>query len=120
MEYNPNTPIYMQVIRELKKRMIKGELKPGQKMPSNRDLAVLFKINQNTAARVYRELELEGCCYTRRGIGTFVSEKEEMIESLKKEMADELLKNFVQEMNDMGFRKDDILFQITEYKEEQR
>ena len=44
----------MQVMRELKKLMIKGELKPGQKMPSNRDLAVLFKVNQNTAARVYR------------------------------------------------------------------
>ena len=45
MEYNPNAPIYMQVIRELKKLMIQGELKPGQKMPSNRDLAVLFKVN---------------------------------------------------------------------------
>ena len=43
MEYNSNAPIYMQVMRELKKLMIKGELKPGQKMPSNRDLAVLFK-----------------------------------------------------------------------------
>ena len=119
MEYNSNAPIYMQVMRELKKQMIKGELKPGQKMPSNRDLAILFKVNQNTAARVYREMENEGCCYTKRGIGTFVSEEEEMFDNLKSEMAEELLRNFMKEMKDLGFRKEDIISQVTDYKEEQ-
>ena len=119
MEYNSNAPIYMQVMRELKKLMIKGELKPGQKMPSNRDLAVLFKVNQNTAARVYREMENEGCCYTKRGIGTFVSEEEEMFENLKRQMAEELLGNFMKEMKDLGFQKDDIISQVADYKEEQ-
>ena len=78
MEYSAGTPIYLQVIRELQKKMIKGELKPGDKMPSNRELAVLYKVNQNTAARIYREMESEGYCYTKRGIGTFVSEEESM------------------------------------------
>ena len=119
MEYSSGTPIYLQVIRELQKKMIKGELKPGDKMPSNRELAVLYKVNQNTAARIYREMENEGYCYSKRGIGTFVSEEEEMIENLKKEMADELLRNFIQEMKDLGFQKDDIIFQIADYKEEQ-
>ena len=90
MEYNTGTPIYLQVIHELKKKMVKGELKPGEKMPSNRDLAVLYKVNQNTAARIYREMETRGYCFTKRGIGTFVSEEEEMFENLKKEMAGEL------------------------------
>ena len=52
MEYNSGSPIYLQVINELKKKMVKGELKPGEKMPSNRELAVLYKVNQNTAARI--------------------------------------------------------------------
>ncbi len=52
MEYNSGSPIYLQVINELKKKMVKGELKPGEKMPSNRELAVLYKVNQNTAARL--------------------------------------------------------------------
>ena len=51
MEYNTASPIYLQVINELKKRMVKGELKPGEKMPSNRELAVLFKVNQNTSSQ---------------------------------------------------------------------
>ena len=118
MEYSAGTPIYLQVIRELQKKMIKGELKPGDKMPSNRELAVLYKVNQNTAARIYREMESEGYCYTKRGIGTFVSEEESMFENLKKEMASELLKNFMHEMKGLGYKKDDIIDQIADYKED--
>lgn len=118
MEYNTGTPIYLQVINDLKKKMVKGELKPGEKMPSSRDLAVAYKVNQNTAARIYREMEMAGYCFTRRGIGTFVSEEENMFQDLKKEMADELLKNFMHEMSGLGYQKDDIISQIADYKED--
>ena len=120
MEYNTASPIYLQVINELKKRMVKGELKPGEKMPSNRELAVLFKVNLNTAARIYREMESMGLCYTKRGIGTFVSEEDDMISGLKKEMAEELVRNFMQEMEDLGFQKGDIIDRIADYKEEEK
>ena len=120
MEYNTASPIYLQVINELKKRMVKGELKPGEKMPSNRELAVLFKVTQNTAARIYREMESMGLCYTKRGIGTFVSEEDDMISGLKKEMAEELVRNFMQEMEDLGFQKGDIIDRIADYKEEEK
>lgn len=119
MEYNAAAPIYLQVINDLKKKMVKGELKPGEKMPASRELAVMYKVNQNTAARIYREMELAGYCFTRRGIGTFVSEEENMFEELKQEMAGELLDNFMHEMKDLGFRKGDIITRITEYKEDE-
>lgn len=119
MEYNAGLPIYLQVIHELKKRMVKGELKPGEKLPSGRDLAVEFKVNQNTAARIYREMEQEGYCFTKRGIGTFVSEEENMFEELKQEMAEEILNIFMHEMKDLGFSREDILSRIKEYKEEE-
>jgi DNA-binding transcriptional regulator YhcF (GntR family) len=118
MEYNTSAPIYLQVINELKKKMVKGELMPGEKMPSGRDLAVEYKVNQNTAARIYRELEAQGYCFTRRGIGTFVSEEESMFQDLKKEMASELVKNFMHEMDGLGFEKGDIIEQIADYKED--
>ena len=118
MEYNTGAPIYLQVINELKKKMVKGELKPGEKMPSSRDLAVEYKVNQNTAARIYREMEMQGYCFTRRGIGTFVSEEKNMFQDLKKEMASELLKNFMHEMKGLGYKKDDIIDQIADYKED--
>ena len=86
MNYNAEIPIYLQVIHDLKKKMIQGKILPGEKLPSNRELAVLYKINQNTAARIYREMETHGYCYTKRGIGTFVMEEETMFETIKKEM----------------------------------
>ena len=82
MEYNSGSPIYLQVINELKKKMVKGELKPGEKMPSNRE--------------------------------------EYMFDNVKKEMAEELLKNFVHEMRDLGFQKGEIIEQIADYEEEQK
>lgn len=118
MEYNASAPIYIQVINELKKKMAKGELQPGEKMPSGRDLAVKYKVNQNTAARIYRELETQGYCFTRRGIGTFVSEEEGMFQELKKEMACQLVKNFMHEMDGLGFQKGDIIEQIADYRED--
>lgn len=118
MDYNAGIPIYLQVIHDLKKKMVQGEILPGEKLPSNRELAVVYKINQNTAARIYREMEVEGYCYTKRGIGTFAMEDEEMFEAVKKEMAEELLNNFMREMHDLGFKKDEIIFQIADYEEE--
>lgn len=120
MNYNNEMPIYLQVINDLKKKMVRGQLKPGEKLPSNRELAVLYKINQNTAARIYREMETAGYCFTRRGIGTFVVEEETMFSAIKEEMAEELLKNFMHEMKDLGYQKDDIIFQIADYKEEEK
>lgn len=119
MNYNNETPIYLQVIHDLKKKIVQGKISPGEKLPSNRDLAVLYKINQNTAARIYREMETAGYCFTRRGIGTFISEEEDMTANIKKEMAEELLQNFIHEMKDLGYEKEEILDQITQYKEDE-
>ena len=63
---------------------------------------------------------MAGYCYTKRGIGTFVSEEEHMFDDVKKEMAEELLKNFVHEMHDLGFQKGEIIEQIADYEEEQK
>ena len=117
---NDYLPLRDVVFNTLRTSILTGELKPGEKMPSNRELAVLFKVNQNTAARIYREMESMGLCYTKRGIGTFVSEEDDMISGLKKEMAEELVRNFMQEMEDLGFQKGDIIDRIADYKEEEK
>lgn len=118
MNYNTEIPIYLQVIQDIKKKMVQGKIQPGEKLPSNRELAVIYKINQNTAARIYKEMEIVGYCYTKRGIGTFVVEDEEMFKQIKEEMAEDLLKTFMNGMYDLGYTKNDIITQITNYKEE--
>ena len=59
MEYRVEAPIYMQVIRDIKKRIVRRQLLPGEKLPSNRELAVLYKVNPNTAARIYKEMVIQ-------------------------------------------------------------
>ena len=85
MEFKANVPIYLQVIDDIKKQIVTGDLALGDKLPSTRELAVRYQINPNTAVRVYNEMELEGLTFTKRGLGTFVTEDVGKYESIKKE-----------------------------------
>ena len=87
MEYNSSLPIYLQAANSIKQDIVTGKLSPGARLPSVRDLAVEYTINPNTVSRVYKELEMEGVCFTRRGMGTFVTEDPERVQQLKEEMA---------------------------------
>ena len=86
MEYNPALPIYLQAANSIKRDIVTGKLPPGAKLPSVRDLAVEYTINPNTVSRVYKELESEGVCFTRRGMGTFVTEDPGKVDQMKEEM----------------------------------
>ena len=67
------TPIYTQLERGLRAAMATGRLRPGDQLPTVRQLAVELRINANTVARVYAELERSGAIETRRGVGSFVT-----------------------------------------------
>ena len=67
------TPIYTQLERGLRAAMATSRLRPGDQLPTVRQLAVELKINANTVARVYAELERAGVIETRRGVGSFIS-----------------------------------------------
>lgn len=107
MEFNPALPIYLQVMSSIKRDIVTGELSPGEKLPSVRDMALRYTINPNTAGRVYRELESEGVCFTRRGMGTFVTEDEDKIEQMKEEMVQELAVQFLEGMKLIGISGED-------------
>ena len=67
------TPIYTQLERSLLAAMATSRLKPGDQLPTVRQLAVELRINANTVARVYADLERNGVIETRRGVGSFVA-----------------------------------------------
>lgn len=74
MHLNPNSgmPIYRQLFLQLRQRIVSGQLRPEDQLPSVRDLGADLKINLLTVAKVYQLLEGEGLVETRRGLGTFV------------------------------------------------
>ena len=68
-------PLYQQLIDQVKFAVASGRLKSGDRLPPIRDLAVELRMNRNTVARVYSELEREGIVYNRPGQGCFVSDR---------------------------------------------
>jgi DNA-binding transcriptional regulator YhcF (GntR family) len=109
MEFNNNMPIYLQVIHKLKQDIVTGKLKLGEKMPSSRDYSNELGLNFNTVARVYKEMEMENIVFTKRGLGTFITESSEKVESIRLEMAKELIENFVDGMLQIGFTQEDMI-----------
>jgi len=67
------TPIYAQLERSLRAAIATGRMQPGDQLPTVRQLAVELRVNANTVARVYAELERAGVIETRRGVGSFIS-----------------------------------------------
>ncbi len=109
MDFDYNIPIYIQVSDDIKKKLVRGFLNPGDRLPSAADLSVEYHINPNTAQRIFKNLEAEGIIFTRRGIGTFITEDAIKIESLKKDIVDRLVGRFVSEMKEIGYSHQDII-----------
>src|SRR2546425_5180688 len=73
IDAHDRTPIYTQLDRGLRAAIAAGRLQPGDQLPTVRQLAVDLKINANTVARVYAELERAGVIETKRGVGSFIT-----------------------------------------------
>lgn len=112
MEFDNNIPIYLQVITEIKKDIINGVINLGEKLPSGRELALKYKINPNTANRIYKELEAEEVCFTKRGLGTFVTEDADKIKLIREQMAEVLLINFIEGIQNLGYTKEEVVNMI--------
>ncbi len=103
MEFDSKYPIYLQIVNEIKRKIIIGELIPGSKLPSNNDLAIIYKVNPNTVQRIYKQLEYEGLCFTKRGLGTFLIEDPNLPTRLKIESVTTMVSNFLDKMSSLGF-----------------
>ena len=103
-----NKPIYMQIMDNVKAAVASGELKPGQKVLSVRDMAKEFEVNPNTMQRALNELEREGILLSERTAGRFVTEDTALIEKLRYDMAREAVERFKTDMKVLGFSSGEI------------
>lgn len=115
MNFDAAQPIYRQIIDDFKKKMIRGELKHGDRIPSQREYAEMAQVNPNTVQRAYREMEAMHMVETLRGQGTFVSIDQEMLARMKEEMAQSILNYFISEMNALGYQPSDLIRMLEEY-----
>jgi len=112
------TPIYAQLERGLRAAIATGRLTSGDQLPTVRQLAVELKVNANTVARVYAELERAGVIETRRGVGSFISATPERARSPREH--DRRLRAFVTRMladaDAAGFSFDDVMAALDEHR----
>jgi GntR family transcriptional regulator len=108
------TPIYAQLERGLRASIATGRLRPGDQLPTVRQLAVELSVNANTVARVYAELERAGVIETRRGVGSFISATP--AEAHPPRERDRRLRAFVTRMladaDSAGFTADDLIDEL--------
>ena len=113
-------PIYLQLIEQIKRRIVSGEFPAGSQLPPVRTLAEQAAVNPNTMQKAFSELEREGLVFTQRTSGRFITEDKAMIEQLKTMLAQEVITEFFLQMNGLGFTKEDAIHLIESTAKEQK
>jgi DNA-binding transcriptional regulator YhcF (GntR family) len=104
-------------MNNIKGDIVTGVLARGERIESVRTLSEKFGVNLNTMQRACSELEREQIITTQRGVGSFVTENEEIISKIREEMSSEMVQDFLQGMNRLGFSKSEISEIIQKAKE---
>ncbi len=81
---NDKEPVYLQIIRYTKQQIVKGILKPGDPIPSRREMAVNIRVNPNTVQKAYKEMEDMGIINTVRNYQSTITTDSKIIEKIRK------------------------------------
>ncbi len=108
-------PVYQQLIDQVKYAVAAGRLSEGDRLPPIRDVAVQARLNRNTVARAYSELEREGVIFSRAGQGSFIAPSGTSIAASRaKKQLSEQLDALLAQAHQFGYSKDDILALFSE------
>ena len=106
--FNGDTPIYAQLMDQLKAGIVTGAFSPGERLPSVRELAAEAGVNPNTMQRSLSELEREGLVGSLRTVGRFVTEDRAVIDSTRQELAGRHIRSFLNAMQALGYGPEEV------------
>ena len=111
VDFRSHAPIYVQIVDRIKHLVATEVLKPGDQLPTVRQLAADLRVNFNTIARAYRMLDESGVISTQQGRGTYVLEPlpPERAQRLRAAALEELASSLVREAERMGFEPDEVV-----------
>ena len=103
-------PIYVQVEEQVRALIAAGQLRPGEQLPTIRELAADLRVNYNTVARAYLELDHDGVISTQRGRGTFVTgvPDEEQMERKRRKKLHAVVRSALDEARMLGYKPQEI------------
>ena len=109
-----NKPVYIQLVEQLKVKIISGEIELDSKLDSVRSLAADAMVNPNTMQKALAELEREGFVYSKRTSGRFVTDNKELIEKERKNLVKDNVKKTLDTLINLGYTNDEILSLVEE------
>lgn len=112
---NSDRPIFIQLIEKIQIDIISGQYAPGDKLPSVRELAQKASVNPNTMQKALSELERTGLVYSQRTSGRFITEDTGMIEELKTTLAEEVISEFLENMQKLGYQNEETLSLLAKF-----
>lgn len=107
-------PIFIQIIEKIQMDIISGLYAPGDKLPSVRELAQNASVNPNTMQKALSELERTGLVYSQRTSGRYITEDTAMITNLKTTLAKDIVTQFLDNMQRLGIRDEEVISLISE------
>lgn len=113
-------PIYSQLIEQIELMVVSGIYPAGSKLPSVRDMAGEASVNPNTMQRALSQLESEGLLYSQRTSGRFVTEDVEKIMKTKSILAMQLINEFIENMSNLGYNRQQTVSLIESAAEEEK
>lgn len=111
--FNNETPIYLQIIEDIKLQIINKTYTLGDKLPSVRELSLIYGVNPNTVMKALCELEEIGLIYTERTNGKYVTQDLEVVNKVKSQTVNAMIEKFFKSMEDLGLDKKEILNELT-------
>lgn len=114
MSFSNDRPIYIQLVEQLEIFIISGKVKPGEKLPSVRDFALVNKVNPNTMQKALVELEEKKLIYTSSTSGKYVTNDTNLIDSYKKKYLKEKTNEYLSTLKDLGITCDEVINYLKE------
>lgn len=109
MEFDNSRPIWMQLVAEFSRRIAIGKWQPGARIEGVRDLAVVLGVNPNTVQRSFSELEREGLVRSERTAGRFVTDDQELITRMRRQLAAAAADEFIRKGHGVGMQLADAI-----------
>ena len=109
IQFNKRDPIYLQVVHYFKQEIAIANLKPGQEIPSRRELANQLNINPNTAQKAYKEMENIGLIYTEGNLPSKITEDSTMLKKVRQDLISEATDNFLTALRPIKIPLDEII-----------
>ena len=96
LQFNNRDPVYVQVVRHFKEQIARGNYKPGEEIPSRRELANQLKINPNTAQRAYKEMEEQKLIFTEGNLPSCITKDEAVLKDVREQLIGEAVDAFIE------------------------